>query len=199
LNVPLKIKGWLNSAHVNLSNINISATPEGIMTQYIATGKKQYLTLLVEEFNLTLYHYLLSLSDKVTAEDVIQTTWVKVMKAQSKTTPTHVKSWLFTVARNTLIDELRKQKKWQYIEFDDQIPSSQNIEQHLEKENQLEVFNKAILALPYLQREAFIFQQEGFSLLQISELTNESQETIKSRLRYARNYLRNNIGARYEY
>lgn len=189
----------MSSAHASLSTINISASPEEVMTQYIATGKKQYLTLLVEEFNLTLYHYLLSLSDKATAEDVVQITWVKVMKTRSKVIPTHIKSWLFTIARNTLIDELRKQNKWQYIEFDDQVPSSPNLEQYIEKENQLVVFNQAILALPYLQREAFIFQQEGFSLLEISELTNESQETIKSRLRYARNYLKNNIGARYEY
>lgn len=195
MNVPLRIKGWLRSAHVSLSNVDVSANPEEVMAQYIATGKKRYLTLLVKEFNLTLYHYLLSLSDKATAEDVVQVTWVKVMKTQSKVTPIHVKSWLFTIARNTLIDELRKQNKWQHIEFDDQVASTQNPEKYIEKEKQLAVFNKAIIALPYLQREAFIFQQEGFSLLQISELTNESQETIKSRLRYARNYLKNNIGA----
>jgi len=199
LNVPLKIKGWLRSAHVSLSDVDVSANPEKVMAQYIATGKKRYLTLLVEEFNLTLYHYLLSLSDKATAEDVVQITWVKVMKNQSKVTPTHIKSWLFTIARNSLIDELRKQNRWQHIEFDDQIPCSQNLEQNIEKENKLAQFNQAILALPFLQREAFIFQQEGFSLIQISALTNESQETIKSRLRYARNHLKNIIGAKHEH
>lgn len=172
----------------------MSASPEKVMAQYIATGKKQYLTLLVEEFNLALYHYLLSQSEKATAEDVVQITWLKVMKAQSEVTPTYVKSWLFTIARNTLIDELRKQNRWQHIEFEDQITTESNPEQQLEKKDKLAQFNHALATLPFLQREAFILQQEGFSLSQISDVTNESQETIKSRLRYARNHLKNKLG-----
>lgn len=194
MNVPLTIKSWLNSAHASFLNINTGASPEEVMAQYIATGKKQYLAILVNEFNLPLYHYLLSLSDNTMAEDVVQSTWLKVMRAQNKSAPANIKAWLFTIARNTLIDELRKQNKWQHVELDDQIACSNKLELHVEKEAQLEQFNIALHALPFLQREAFIFQQEGFSLMQIANLTNESQETIKSRLRYARNYLKKALG-----
>jgi RNA polymerase sigma-70 factor (ECF subfamily) len=195
LNLPSKVKGWLSSAQVGLPYLQQSASPEEVMAQYIATGKKHYLTLLVEAFNGSLYHYLLSQSDKATAEDVVQIVWLKVMNSQSQMTPTHIKSWLFTIARNTLIDQLRKQNKWQHIEFDDQLSDSYNLELAFEKETQLSLFNQALSTLPFLQREAFIFQQEGFSLIQIAELTHESQETIKSRLRYARNHIKSKIGA----
>jgi len=196
LNLPSKIKGWLSSAQVSLSYVTQSASTEEVMALYIATKKRQYLSVLVEEFNSSLYHYLLSQSDKATAEDIVQSVWLKVMNTQSKTVPTNIKSWLFTIARHSLIDELRKQNKWQYAEFDDQICASHNIESSVEKEEKLEQFNQALLSLPFLQREAFIFQQEGFSLMQIAELTHESQETIKSRLRYARNYIKSRIGAK---
>ncbi len=196
MNLPSKIKGWLSSAQVGLPYLKQSASPEEVMAQYIDTGKKYYLTQLVNEFNDSLYHYLLTQSDKTTAEDVVQTVWLKVMNSQSQMTPTHIKSWLFTIARNTLIDELRKQNKWQYVEFDDQLSDSHNLELAFEKETQLNLFNQALSALPFLQREAFIFQQEGFSLMEIAELTHESQETIKSRLRYARNHLKSKVGAK---
>jgi DNA-directed RNA polymerase specialized sigma24 family protein len=48
--------------------------------------------------------------------------------------------------------------------------------------------------LPFHQREAFIFQQEGFSVEEICTLTDENFETVKSRLRYARNNLKTLLG-----
>jgi RNA polymerase sigma-70 factor (ECF subfamily) len=65
------------------------------------------------------------------------------------------------------------------------------LEQESENRDRLAIFNQAITLLPFHQREAFIFQQEGFSVLQIAELTDESFETIKSRLRYARAQIKN--------
>ncbi len=177
------IKGWLNPA----------VTPEKLLIDYVSTGNKKCLALLVEQFNLSLFHYLLSLSNKELAEDVIQITWLKVMKNNSKT-HTNVKSWLFTIARRTLIDELRQQQKWQYQALEDDHIVSTNLSDELENTDELKRFNEAISALPFYQKEAFIFQQEGFSILEICQLTDENFETIKSRLRYARNNLKALLG-----
>jgi len=177
------IKGWLNPA----------VTPEKLLIDYASTGNKKCLALLVEQFNLSLFHYLLSLSNKELAEDVIQITWLKVMKNNSQT-HTNVKSWLFTIARRTLIDELRQQQKWQYQALEDDHIVSTNLSDELENTDELKRFNEAISALPFYQKEAFIFQQEGFSILEICQLTDENFETIKSRLRYARNNLKALLG-----
>ena len=177
------IKGWL------IPTVNA----EKLLIDYVSTGNKKCLTLLVEQFNVSLYHYLLSLSNKELAEDVIQTTWLKVMKNKSQT-HSNVKSWLFTIARHTLIDELRHQQKWQYQELNDEHVSTINLSRELEHTDKLALFNELILALPFYQREAFIFQQEGFSVMEICQLTDESFETVKSRLRYARNNLKKLLG-----
>ncbi len=183
------IKGWLNT----------SITPERLLENYVSTGDKNNIVKLVEQFNLSIYHYLVSLSDKQTAEDTIQTTWLKVMKVQSTTKQhTNVKSWLYTIARNTLIDELRRQQKWQWLALEEHHLECCSPAQELEINDRLESFNLAISQLPFYQREVFIFQQEGFSVIEICVLTNESFETVKSRLRYARNNLKEMLGNHHE-
>ena len=49
-----------------------------------------------------------------------------------------------------------------------------------------ERLRSALAALPHVQRDAFLLQQEsGLSLAEIAELTGVGTETVKSRLRYA--------------
>lgn len=179
------IKGWLNT----------NITPERLLDNYVSTGDKNNIVKLVEQFNLSIFHYLMSLSDKETAEDAIQTTWLKVMKVRVTTKEhTNVKSWLYTIARNTLIDELRRQQKWQVQVIEEHHLNSISLSREFERNDRLERFNLAINQLPFYQREAFIFQQEGFSVIEICHLTNENFETVKSRLRYARNNLKEMLG-----
>ncbi len=183
------IKGWLNP------NIN----PEQLLASYRSTGERQYLTQLVEQFNQAIFHYLLSQSDNQTAEDVLQSTWLKVINnnSQENSIP-QVKSWLFTIARNTLIDELRRQKRWQYheLELESGQLASQSLEKTIAEKDALTCFNDIINQLPFHQREAFIFQQEGFSIAEICQLTDENFETVKSRLRYARSTLKTQLGTK---
>ena len=54
---------------------------------------------------------------------------------------------------------------------------------------------EAIASLPPAQREAFLLQQEGgMSVAEIAEATAVPEETAKSRLRYAINKLRAQLG-----
>ena len=183
------IRGWLNP----------TVSPEQLLSQYGLTGKTKYLELLIGQFNSVIFHYLLSQSDKPLAEDVIQSTWLKVIKRQNAGNilpdqHQNVKSWLFTIARNTLIDELRRQNKWQWSEISEQHLVSESLENAVSDSEQLLKFNHALGQLSFHQREAFIFQQEGFSLSEMCQLTDENFETMKSRLRYARNNIKHILG-----
>lgn len=185
MKLPAKIRGWFNP----------SANPEKLLANYIATNNKQSLALLVEQFNLPLYHYLVSQSDKELAQDVLQSSWLKVMKVkQSAKEHSNVKSWLFTIARNTLIDELRRQQRWQWQDVEQQLLTGESLEKECELTDKLAKFNRVVNQLTFFQREVFILQQEGFSLLEICQLTDESFETVKSRLRYARSNIKKLMG-----
>jgi DNA-directed RNA polymerase specialized sigma24 family protein len=58
------------------------------------------------------------------------------------------------------------------------------------------VFDYALLSLPFEQREAFCLQQEGFSLQDIASITHCPLETVKSRLRYAKDNIRKVLNKR---
>ena len=183
-----KIQGWLTS--------RVSA--EYLLARYQKTGSNHYLTLLVEQFNRPLYHYLTSMTDKALAEDVLQSTWLTVVqKSPTVNEYVNVKSWLFTIARHRLIDELRYKNRWRGDSFDECTHSAElsgTIESVIIKNQHLDQFNRAIAKMPLMQREAFIFQQEGFSINDISQLTNSEPEAVKSRLRYARQHLKKSLG-----
>ena len=186
------IKGWFNP----------QVAPEQLLLKYCQTQDNDYLELLVKQFNRALYHYLITLSDAELAQDVLQSTWLKVMKAANKnsmeetvTGAMSVKNWLFAIARNTLIDELRRQQRWQWQPINDSQIVSQTLAEQVAKKDRLSQLNWALGQLPFSQKEAIVLQQEGFSLFDIAQFTGEGTETIKSRLRYAKNNLKNILGA----
>jgi RNA polymerase sigma-70 factor (ECF subfamily) len=120
-------------------------------------------------------------------------TWLKVMESSHLYQPSgQFKSWLFTIGRRLLIDELRRTKK--LCSFDkgnvSHIESKDTTATMDRDENAaLSLFNQLLEALPFEQKEAFCLQQEGFSLRDIAKITCCEQEAIKSRLRYAKRKL----------
>lgn len=164
--------------------------PEQVMADYIMRKDKKAIIALYNTFADDMYHYLLTMSDPTLAQDIVQKTWLKVIeKPHSYHTLGSVKAWLFTMARNALIDEFRKTKRWVELENQhEELSSDITILSHTD--NIQSQFDEALMALPFAQREAFCLQHEGFSLSDIATMTNNKQETIKTRLRYAKTKLK---------
>lgn len=162
---------------------------EQLMQAFSETGEAALLDELVKRLGDDIYHYLLSQCDAATAADICQATWLKVIeKRQQYQDKGNVKGWLFTLARNQMLDHMRQAAHWQTLSISGDDHISECMERVVGAEQDLIQFNKMMARLPFLQKEAFILQQEGFSLMQIAEITGENLETIKSRLRYARNF-----------
>lgn len=180
MSISIAIRDWFTRS---LSN-------EQLMTRYAKLRQRQVLAQLYENCGSDLYHFLLTLSDPTTAEDIAQQVWVKIIeKRHLYTSSGQFKSWLFTIGRRMLIDELRKQQRFVTDEYDDAVHASTDRAAPNELDNDLARFNDAVNALPFEQREAFCLQQEGFSLAEIGEITHVQHETVKSRLRYAKQKL----------
>lgn len=161
---------------------------EAVMLKFAQTGKPELLDDLVNRHGNDLYHFLLSQSDASLAADISQSTWLKVIeKRQYYQASGRFKSWLFTLGRHLLVDHLRVQNRWQTIELEEDMQISAQLNETVEQQMALEQFNRLLDGLPFLQKEAFILQKEGFSVDEIANITGENSETIKSRLRYARN------------
>jgi RNA polymerase sigma-70 factor (ECF subfamily) len=68
--------------------------------------------------------------------------------------------------------------------------------QQVEHRQQAQALLDALAALPDVQRETFLMQAEaGMSLAEIAEAMGTNTETVKSRLRYARQKLRQSLEA----
>ncbi|MBV2127759.1 sigma-70 family RNA polymerase sigma factor [Arsukibacterium indicum] len=177
---------------------NRNSCADELMQQFQQSGQLQWLDKLIVQCGDDLYHFLLRQADAELAADISQQCWLKVLENRhSYRAESRFKTWLFTLARNALVDELRKRQRWQLTEWhdDDGAGADKDDKYHdgiagkvagLQQKARLAV---ALNQLPPLQREAILLQLEEFSLDDIAHITRELPETIKSRLRYARERL----------
>ncbi len=165
---------------------------QDLLHQYRENADPQLLAELFRRYADALYHFLVRQSDAELAQDISQQCWLNLMQyAQSYQGQSSVKTWLFAIGRNLLIDEFRWQQRWQSSDelelLIDPKPSAQFLVQQAQD---LQLFSQAIARLPLMQREALMLQLEEFSIEQISEITQSNPETVKTRLRYARQNLK---------
>lgn len=180
----LSIKSWL-----------FETPSKDCMASYAKSGDNRHLEQLIALYSNDLYHYLVTQSNTHLAYDVSQQTWLKVIEKrhlyQAQTTP---KAWLFKLARNTLIDEYRKQQRFVELDENTHLPAQQNEQSNIS----YQAFDNALKQLSFVQREAITLQQEGFSLADIVLITQSSHESVKTRLRYAKQNLKRLLGANNE-
>ena len=167
------------------------STAEGLMDSFIKTGDDTALSMLFDMYSNKLYYFLVVLSDTDLAADVSQKTWVKVIeKKHLYKAGTRVDAWLFTIGRHALIDELRRTKRVVYdSDMVEQSASENAASGNVDKTD----FNSMLVRLPFLQREALSLQLEGFSIQQISDICHAPSETIKTRIRYAKDNLKSSL------
>lgn len=141
-----------------------------------------------------LFNYIFrSMAQYAIAEELAQDVWVSVLDkaATFESGDATFRTWLFTIARNKVIDHQRRRINHEHTDVTDlEIP-----ERLLHHEGQLQLHElfAAMDQLPPEQRETFILQQEGFSHREISSITGVGRETVKSRLRYAKDSLRTQL------
>ena len=137
------------------------------------------------------------------AEDILQDVFYHLLSNDSITEPIEtLSSWLFTAARNRIVDWYRSRKHHGSIPTDEETGLPANPENFLFDPEQEpdEVFGRALVwealkealdDLPEEQRDVFIMHElEGRSFKEIAEITGESVNTLLSRKRYAVLYLR---------
>lgn len=164
---------------------------EQLYSRYQLHNDISALEQLIAMHGNALYHFLLRQSDRALAEDISQQCWLKLVSSHAGFAgQSNFKTWLFSMARHQLIDELRRLNRWQWQELNDDTVTVQCCpEQTLAARQHRLQFNELISLLPFAQREALMLQLEGFSLEEICQITAQGSETIKSRLRYARHFL----------
>lgn len=157
------------------------------MQKYADTGDHRFLQALYHQFGDALYHFLLTLTDSALAEDISQKTWLRLIEKRHLYQQNgRFSAWLFTMGRNLLMDHFRQNHRLTPLE--DWVEPSFTPKL---QDQRLEIgFSDALAALPFEQREAFCLQQEGFGMQEIADITHANTQTVKSRIRYAKQGLK---------
>ena len=150
------------------------------------------------------------IADAVEAEDILQSVFVQAVENMNAAQPIdNLVGWLYTAARNRIIDHYRKVRSRQNRFPTISLNSSGEDEQSLEgliKDSGLDLETEFIRKqvaealidcleeLPWEQREVFLLQTVGGSTFrEISERSGTSINTLLSRKRYAVQFLRRRL------
>jgi RNA polymerase sigma-70 factor (ECF subfamily) len=171
---------------------------EACMLRY-ADGELAAFEVLYERHRGGLYRYFLRQSPRDVAEELFQDVWARVIQARRRYRPdAKFQTWLYTLARNRLIDYWRRQGR-------DPLASSGNVAESedagensvlnprrlAELHDCLERLLRLVESLPAPQRETFLLRHDaGMTLAEIAVILETGAETARSRLRYAMERLR---------
>jgi RNA polymerase sigma-70 factor (ECF subfamily) len=177
---------------------------EALLQQY-AAGSAAAFETLYGRHEMKVWRFIRrQIGDQAVADELLQEVWFAVAREAGRWRPTaRFTTWLYTLARNRVIDHLRVRRVHASLDaaHADGEPwveslAAENAEPfpQLLSDESLQRLLRAVERLPEEQREAFLLQMEGeLSVDEIAALTGVGFETVKSRLRYARAWLRNEL------
>ena len=176
-------------------------------------GDARAFEVLVRRHRTPVFNFILRFTGhRARAEDVLQETWLKVVRsAPDYETKAKFTTWLYTIARNLCVDSARKESYRQTASLESATTGSDGEAQRPLAEALPDegaspergaynarlrpLLERALSGLPEEQREVFVLREySGIPFKEIAEVTGVSENTVKSRMRYALEGLRRRLG-----
>ncbi len=151
-------------------------------------------------------------TDSATAEDLLQEVFLRVVRSAAEwQSSAKFSTWLYTIARNLCTDNARRVAFRRAESLDqtpnpgrddsgphriDKIPDHEGNAERAAMNREIAVrVDQAVAELPVEQREVFLMREVmDMSFAEIAAATKASEPTVKSRMRYALERLRNALG-----
>ena len=165
------------------------------LMQHLQRGEVRAFDLLYERYRGPLYNYILRLlGDPGLAADVYQDTFVRVLQRAERYDSRHrVSTWIFTIAHHLCVDRLRTRRPEVPIEqVAEVLPAAgRGAAVELERRQETDQALRALAALPPEQRAAVLLRVvHGYSQQEAAQIAGVPEGTIKRRLHYALEKLR---------
>jgi len=177
-----------------------ACTDEQLVTNYLkAKGDEKSLEILIHRYLKPIYSFVYRyVGNGEEAKDITQEVFVKAWRNLKKFNKNKsFKTWLFTIAKNTCFDFLRKEKKVsissleKYFYLADLNPLPNEI---FEKTTLKGKIQKLIETLSFKTRQIFnLYYNQGLTFKEIAETLDEPIHTVKSRHRRAIGTLKNRL------
>ena len=185
--------------------------PDEALMEAFRDGRAEAFEILTRRHKNGLFGFLYrSVNNRARAEELLQEVFLRVIRARERYVVTaKFTTWLYTIARNLCIDESRRAKFRRHRSLDapmamkdgdgptlhERLPAPQvGTDDAAQAPTIRDRVAQAVAALPEEQREVFIMRQvRGMSFKQIGEVVGASENTAKSRMRYALEKLRTHL------
>lgn len=162
------------------------------LIQRIIEGNDGEFSLVLKAYLKPVYNFIIRLiNDREAAEDVAQETFFKAWKNMRHFDPEkNFKTWLYTIAKRTAFDYLKKKKAMPFSSFEDEngnnfidsASGEESIEKILEREDAARALDKALEKIPKHYQVILILRyKDDLSLQEIAEILGEPYNTVKSR------------------
>jgi RNA polymerase sigma factor (sigma-70 family) len=121
-------------------------------------------------------------------DDLIQETYIRLVRANAIGKIQYPKAFLFTTARNVALDFFRRRRVTPTEEFTESnevfvLEERLGVEQLIDRQKELEVLTAAVQALPERCRQVLMLRYiDGFSYKEIAARLGISPETVKVQL-----------------
>jgi RNA polymerase sigma-70 factor, ECF subfamily len=188
-----------------------SASDEALMVAY-AAGDAEAFEILYDRHEGPVFRFIRrSVGSDERAEELAQDVFVRVIRsAEGYKASAKFTTWLYTIARNACIDEARRRRRRPEFSLDAPVgddagatfldrlvdPNARGGGAELAKQAFLEHLEQGLCALPDEQREVFLLRHfEGMRFVEIAGILGISDNTVKSRMRYAMQTLRGYLAA----
>ncbi len=148
------------------------------------------------EPNLSRYAYSLTL-DSDDAKDLVQETFYKALNNQDKfDNDTNIKAWLYTIMKNTFINDYRRRIKKQAIfnrDVHEFVINSKPTDTSPESDFNFRELNVLVNSLEPEFRIPFQMHDRGFKYQEIANELGLHLGTVKSRIHFSRQKLINKL------
>lgn len=145
----------------------------------------------VDEYSDGVFRFIVrSIKDTDLAHDIVQDSFMKLWLKRKDVDPKKGKSYLYTTAYHTMIDNIRKNSKNVSMEFVNEFESKTDSGYSDLKE----VLEEAVEKLPEIQKSVILLRDyEGYSYKEIGDITNLKESQVKVYIYRARLFLKNYI------
>lgn len=180
----------------------LSSLPDERLFALFEGGDAEAFGILLERYRAPLYGFVRrQIGEDTAAEELTQEAFLRaIARADQFRGESRFSTWLFQIARNLAYDHLRRMRFRRHESLDEPMSAVAGAPPRLERLSARddgalsELLRKelgqrleaAIACLPDDQREVFLLRQiEGLAFTEIAAVVHASENTVKSRMRYA--------------
>lgn len=172
------------------------------LIERIQNGDMVAFNTIVEKYKDRLMHVIVRMiQSQQEAEDIVQETFLRVYQHRQSFDFRHCFStWIYTIALNLARNELRKRKRYKFLDIFDLQGKETEIAVEMEPPSNLpKAIETAMATLPEKYRMAFILRDvQEHPYEEVARIMNIPLGTVKSRVNRARSMLREKLKPRLE-